>query len=176
MDTHGILTDLYGRVAELVPEVAGGLSEADLAHRPASAGSDADPGNSIAWLVWHSARVQDVSLAQVAGPDLAEEVWTGRGWDERFALDRAAGDMGYGDTSAQVDAVRAPADLLTGYSAEVADRAAVVLATFSAKDLDEVIDASYDPPVTLGARLVSVASDCLQHLGQAASLRGLITG
>ncbi len=176
MDTHGILTDLYGRVAELVPEVAGGLSEADLAHRPASAGAGADPGNSIAWLVWHSARLQDVSLCEVAGGDLAEQVWTGRGWDERFALDRAAGDMGYGDTSEQVDAVRAPADLLTGYHAEVADRVSRILATFGDEDLDRVVDASYDPPVTLAVRLVSVASDCLQHLGQAASLRGLITG
>ncbi len=176
MDTRGILTDLYGRVAELAPEVAGGLSEADLAHRPASLTGHGDPGNSIAWLVWHSARLQDVSLSQVAGPDLGEQVWTGRGWAEQFALDLAAGDMGYGHSSAQVDAVRAPADLLTGYHAEVADRVAQVPATFGDEDLDAVVDPSYDPPVTLAVRLVSVAADCHQHLGQAASLRGLLVG
>jgi hypothetical protein len=37
-----------------------------------------------------------------------------------------------------------------------------------------VVDASWDPPVTLGVRLVSVISDDLQHAGQAAYLRGMI--
>jgi hypothetical protein len=37
-----------------------------------------------------------------------------------------------------------------------------------------VVDEAYDPPVTLGVRLVSVLSDDLQHVGQAAYARGLI--
>jgi hypothetical protein len=40
--------------------------------------------------------------------------------------------------------------------------------------LDQVVDRRFDPPVTLGVRLVSVVSDDLQHVGQAAFLRGLI--
>ena len=40
--------------------------------------------------------------------------------------------------------------------------------------LDDVIDDAWNPPVTLGVRLVSVADDSLQHAGQAAYLRGLI--
>ncbi len=35
------------------------------------------------------------------------------------------------------------------------------------------MDRRWDPPVTLGVRLVSVISDGLQHAGQAAYLRGL---
>jgi hypothetical protein len=42
-------------------------------------------------------------------------------------------------------------------------------------DLDAVVDTRWDPPVTLGVRLVSVLSDDLQHVGQAAFLRGLLT-
>ena len=42
-------------------------------------------------------------------------------------------------------------------------------------DLDVVVDESWDPPVTLGVRLVSVLSDDLQHIGQAAILRGIVT-
>ena len=38
---------------------------------------------------------------------------------------------------------------------------------------DRVVDERWDPPVTLGVRLVSVISDDLQHVGQAAYLRGL---
>ena len=41
-------------------------------------------------------------------------------------------------------------------------------------DLDRVVDRRWDPPVTLGVRLVSVADDSLQHLGQAAYVRGLL--
>ncbi len=41
-------------------------------------------------------------------------------------------------------------------------------------DLARVVDDSYDPPVTLASRLISVLSDDLQHAGQAAFVRGLI--
>lgn len=48
------------------------------------------------------------------------------------------------------------------------------LGSLNAARLDDVIDDAWDPPVTLGVRLVSVADDSLQHVGQAAYLRGLI--
>jgi hypothetical protein len=37
------------------------------------------------------------------------------------------------------------------------------------------VDTSWDPPVTLGVRLISVVSDDLQHAGQAAFVRGIVT-
>ena len=40
-------------------------------------------------------------------------------------------------------------------------------------DLGRVVDRQWDPPVTMGVRLVSVADDSLQHVGQAAYLRGM---
>jgi hypothetical protein len=36
------------------------------------------------------------------------------------------------------------------------------------------VDDNWDPPVTLGVRLVSIISDDLQHAGQAAFIRGVI--
>jgi len=41
-------------------------------------------------------------------------------------------------------------------------------------ELDRIVDRRWDPPVTVGVRLVSVADDCLQHAGQAAYARGLL--
>ena len=38
---------------------------------------------------------------------------------------------------------------------------------------DRVVDTNWDPPVTLGVRLISVMSDGLQHAGQAAYVRGV---
>ena len=41
-------------------------------------------------------------------------------------------------------------------------------------DLDRVVDERWDPPVTLGVRLVSVVDDDIQHAGQAAFVRGVL--
>ena len=50
------------------------------------------------------------------------------------------------------------------------------MATLGPDDLDRVVDESWDPPVTLGVRLVSVIGDDLQHLGQASYVKGLLAG
>ena len=41
-------------------------------------------------------------------------------------------------------------------------------------DLDRIVDEDWDPPVTMGVRLVSVIGDDLQHAGQAAYVRGVL--
>jgi hypothetical protein len=48
------------------------------------------------------------------------------------------------------------------------------VATLTGADLDRVVDSAWDPPVTLGVRLVSVVADDLQHVGQAAYIRGIL--
>ena len=64
--------------------------------------------------------------------------------------------------------------MLTGYLDAVHNRSRTVLAGVTPDDLDRVVDTRWDPPVTLGVRLVSIADDSLQHVGQAAYLRGLL--
>jgi hypothetical protein len=63
---------------------------------------------------------------------------------------------------------------LTGYLDEVDARTRAMLQTLTPVDLDRVVDRRWDPPVTLGVRMVSVAEDNLQHVGQAAYVRGLL--
>jgi hypothetical protein len=41
-------------------------------------------------------------------------------------------------------------------------------------DLARIVDRSWDPPVSLSVRLVSVIADDLQHAGQAAFIRGML--
>lgn len=160
-----LLTDALTRTAENATAVLEGLGDDDLAWRP---GADANP---IGWLVWHSARVQDDHVADVAGH---EQVWTAAGYAGRFGLPLDDADIGYGHSSDQVALVRAPADLLGPYLQDVHERTLAWLATVAPRDLDRVVDDRWDPPVTLGVRLVSVADDCAQHLGQAAYVRGLL--
>jgi hypothetical protein len=129
MDVAALLTEVYGRIPPLAERAVAGVPADRLAEPPG-------PGrNSIGWLVWHLARVQDSQVAAVRPPD---------------------------------------GGVLLDYLAAVAERTAGYLAGLTADDLDRVVDRRWDPPVTLGVRLVSVADDCLQHAGQAAYVRGLI--
>ncbi|GAA2689311.1 MULTISPECIES: DUF664 domain-containing protein [Actinosynnema] len=159
-----VLSDGFGRVLESVERVLDGVSPEQLAHRVDGA------GNPIAWLVWHLTRVQDDHVAEVAG---AEQVWTAEGWSERFDLPLPVDDTGYGHDSDQVTAVVAPAELLLGYHRAVHERTEAYLRTLGAGDLTRVVDDSWDPPVTLAVRLLSVVEDDLQHVGQAAFVRGV---
>ncbi|WP_040786339.1 mycothiol transferase [Nocardia pneumoniae] len=160
-----VLTDAYERIKETVHEAVDGLGEDDLVHR-------VDPGaNSIAWLVWHLARVQDDHIADVAG---IEQVWTAQGWYDRFGLPVDETATGYGDRPADVAAIRAPAELLTGYYDAVHEQTLRFVRELEDGDLDRVVDTRWDPPVTLGVRLVSVIADDLQHAGQAAFVRGVL--
>jgi uncharacterized damage-inducible protein DinB len=165
MDHTQLLTDSFDRVRESVHSVVDGLSEDQLAWRPEGT------ANSIAWLVWHLTRVQDDHIAEVAD---REQVWTSAGWDERFALpfDRSA--TGYGHRPDEVAAVRAPAGLLAGYYDAVHEQTIAFVRGLSTDDLDRVVDEGWDPPVTLGVRLVSVVNDDTQHVGQAAFVRGML--
>ena len=159
------LADAFGRVRGVVRSTLDGLSAEDLAHRPGGG------GNPIGWLVWHLTRVQDDHVAHAFG---GEQVWVEQGWAGRFGLPLDASDTGYGHTADQVAAVSADTELLLGYLEAVQARTGEHLAALTDADLDRVVDSSYDPPVTLAVRLVSVLSDDLQHAGQAAYVRGLL--
>ncbi|GII99709.1 uncharacterized protein DUF664 [Sediminihabitans luteus] len=159
------LQDLFGRIVPAVTATVDGLDDDALTAR-------LDPAaNTLAWLAWHVAREQDVQVAAAVG---REQVWTAQGWARRFDLPFDDAAMGYGHTADDVAAVRAPADLLVGYLRAVGDESAEVLADLDDAALDEVVDERWDPPVTLGVRLVSVAVDALEHAGQAAYLRGVL--
>jgi hypothetical protein len=162
-----VLIDAFGRVVENAEAAVDGLSEDQLAARPAP------NANSIAWLVWHAARIQD---AQVADLTRFEQVWFSQDFVDTFDLPLGRDDTGYGHTSEQVGAVRASADLLTSYLKAVHDQTIAYLRQVGGEDLDQVVDERWDPPVTLGVRLVSVVDDDAQHVGQAAYVRGLIAG
>ena len=72
-----------------------------------------------------------------------------------------------------MDTVRATGELLQEYYDAVHRQTARALQGIDDPDLDRVVDRHWDPPVTLGVRLVSILGDCLQHLGQAAYAKGL---
>ncbi|WP_159797611.1 mycothiol transferase [Puerhibacterium puerhi] len=165
MRSRDVLLDAFDRIPELVHAVLDGADDGLLTAR-------LDPAaNSIAWLVWHLTRVQDDHVADAAG---TEQVWTSAGWAERFGLPLAPSDTGYGHDPDQVAAVRASAELLRGYHDAVHAETVKYVGSLDDADLDRVVDTRWDPPVTLGVRLVSVIGDCQQHVAQAAYVRGVL--
>jgi uncharacterized damage-inducible protein DinB len=161
-----LLEDGLGRIREVVHEVTRDLTAEQLAYRPRP------QANSICWLIWHLTRVQDDHVCEVAG---IEQAWTANGWLRRFGLPLDAGATGWGHSAD--DAGRVVVDsahLLTGYHDAVHERSVAFVRTLTESDLDRIVDERWDPPVTLGVRLVSVIDDDAQHAGQAAYLRGLI--
>lgn len=166
MDIADLLVDAFGRVRESVHGAVDGLTGEQLTAR-------LDPeANSIAWLVWHLTRVQDDHVAAVAG---FEQAYTSRGWAQRFGLPFEAADIGYGQNSADVAAVRVrDPTLLVDYYEDVHQQTLTYVRGLTAADLDRVVDEAWDPPVTLGVRLVSVIDDDLEHAGQAAFVRGVL--
>ena len=165
MNGVDVLRDLFDRVATNVHGAVEGLDEAALTHRVGGS------ANSIAWLVWHLTRVQDDHVADAAG---SEQVWTAQDWVTRFGLPFPPEATGYGQGSEEVAAVRAGADLLLGYYDAVHERTLQYLGEITDADLDRIVDRRWDPPVTLGVRLVSIADDDVQHAGQAAFVRGVV--
>lgn len=164
--TSDLLVDAFGRIRGVVHTVVDGLSPEQLAYR-------VDPdANSIAWLVWHLTRVQDDHIAAATG---LEQVWTAAGWHERFGLPFPVEAIGYGHTSDEVAAVRvSDARLLLDYHDAVYEQTIGYVGGVVDASLDRIVDDSWDPPVTLGVRLVSVINDDMEHAGQAAFVRGLL--
>jgi hypothetical protein len=165
VNTAELLEDAFGRVREAVHGVVEDLSVDD-------AGARIDgSSNSIAWLVWHLTRVQDDHVSEVAGSD---QLWTSAGWSERFALPLEPADTGYSHTSEQVEVVTADPSTLLGYYDAVHEATLRYVRGLGDADLERIVDERWDPPVTLGVRLVSIVDDDLEHVGQAAFVRGVL--
>ena len=159
-----LLRDSFTRLIEHVDAITDGLSDEALNYQPSP------DANSIAWLLWHSARVQDAQLCDIAG---TEQVWMRDGWADRFNLDLPKDSHGYGHTPEQAAKVRAPVELLSGYYHAVHQMTLEFVASVTPEELARIVDRRWTPAVTASARIVSIIDDCAQHLGSAAYIRGI---
>jgi uncharacterized damage-inducible protein DinB len=165
MTSAELLADGFERIRNVVHRVTDGLDSEQLAAR-----LDGE-ANSIGWLIWHLTRIQDDHVAGVAG---TEQIWTSGGWVDRFGLPLERMDHGYGHTSDQVASVVVDAEELRAYYDAVHAATLAYVAGLTDADLDRVVDERWEPPVTLGVRLVSVINDDVTHTGQAAFIRGVL--
>ncbi|MCW4464289.1 DinB family protein [Glutamicibacter sp. MNS18] len=127
--------------------------------------------NSIAWLLWHSGREVDTQLADLSG---GAERW--EEYRDRFNLGELGESMGYGHTPQQAGQITCEnQDLLIDYLDTTLNALGDYAGSLSEAELDEVIDRSWEQPVTRGVRLLSIIDDAIVHVGQAAYAAGAVT-
>src|SRR5699024_1481813 len=168
MDAIKVLQDLVARPSQALDNFWDDLDPSRLNNHPGG------HPNSIAWLIWHTARETDAQIAPLADQ---EQVWTADGFDARFGLTdvhRGTGEVGLGQSAEQARAVTVEATpegkrLLREYLDPVYAMATRWIATLNETELDRVIDDQFDPRVTLGIRVISVLDDVTQHIEQTAS-------
>jgi hypothetical protein len=166
MDCKDLILDGLSRIEEHMRAYLDGLSPEQLVFRPHA------EANTIAWLAWHLTRVQDHHLSDLAG---RPQAWIEQGWHARFDRPADARDTGFGNTSEQAGRLRpSSAQVLIDYYQAVHARSLEYVRGLACSDLDRELDEHWDPPVTVGVRLVSVLDDCMQHSGQMAYVRGLL--
>lgn len=164
MQLNTALSHAFGEIREGMHRTVEHLGANALAWRPSPA------ANSIAWLIWHTARVEDSHVAEIAA---REQVWVEGGWARQLGLPADYDDTGYGHSAAQVGQIKPGPGPLLRYVDAVTQMVRDYLQGADEADFDRIIDRSYDPPVSAGVRFLSVIGDAYQHLGQAGYVRGL---
>jgi hypothetical protein len=163
-----LLLDGFGRIRENVADVLSGLTTEQLTYQVDAA------ANPVSWLVWHLTRVQDDHVAAAFG---TPQVWASEGWARRLGLPAGMMEHGYGHSSDQVASIAAAtaaSGVLGEYHEATYAQTVKLVSEIGDADLDRVVDKRWTPPVTLAVRLVSVMDDDMQHIGQAAFVRGVV--
>lgn len=160
---------LYRTLRDLTPE--------ELLWRP---GPEA---NSIGFMVWHIARVEDRWLAGFA-VDNGTERWIQDGWAARCGLPE--GDTGVGFTLEQIDDFHVqmpPLDEVLAYFDIVREDMLTYLRSLSDADLEEAPGRAPFPEVgtlppdfTICRMFRQLIGEYNQHLGQVGYVRGLQRG
>ena len=169
-DPCALLADGLDRSRERFDRALDGVTLEQANARPAS--GLAPRIDSLTWLAWHTAREIDLQISALAG---AEPLWTGAGFSARFALPLPDGTEDWRHTPEQAALVRVnDIALLTDYLDAAYTLIRDYLTNLPAAALTDVVDRSWDPPVTRAARLVSIIDDAAQHSGQAVYARRLL--
>lgn len=152
MDAVGFFLTRYGEVHKgLVDGLFGSLSEAQLRARPHTG------VNTVAWLLWHSARIEDVALNRFLTdqPQVLEE------WIERLAV--AHRDVGTGMSDAEVDGLSARIDLhaLRGYWDAVTARTLAAVETLRGSDLEAPVPGERVRSVVISEGVVAPGAEWL---------------
>ena len=146
-----------------------GLTEAELAWKPAP------HANSIGFLVWHMARVEDGWILRVFQGK--KHLWVTDAWAQKCGMPEDQRDMGYRYSQEQLDAFKTPSlDLLLAYSGAVRDATKSFLDQWSGESDTTELKAPWGGTVLVKDILAQLVWELNQHGGQVGYVRGLQRG
>ena len=139
-----------------------GLTQAEAAW---SSGAEC---NSIAFILWHTARVEDFFVNRVI--EHGSELHEAEGWREK--LGTPAQGTGYGFTAEQLQGWKSPnLEDLRNYVNTVRKKTLASVQSATPEKLSELARPDR-PPDTVGAILTRITTEIALHVGQIAYLRG----
>jgi hypothetical protein len=166
MEFQQLLKNVFERAAQTVEKAFDGLTQDDLRYLPKT------ECNSIAWLTWHLSRIQDRAVSYLLGK---KELWISDKWHSKFGRSEDMTDNGMGHNSEDVSNFHFPdIKTLLDYHRNVLKQTKEYMSKLSTPELERETNNPRLP--TVGLLLTAVISDSLQHVGQIAYLRGMITG
>lgn len=125
--------------------------------------------NSVAWNLWHAARVIDAMGA--AGLAEQPQVWDK--YRAQFDLGDVAEGTGFGHTADEAAAITGELPLLREYLTESLQALRTYVATLQDEDFDEIIGEFAGQPESRQDRLSLILIDALQHIGQVQFVAGM---
>lgn len=129
---------------------------------------------SVTWLMWHTARELDL---QISGLKETEPLWISKGWSEKFHLDLPDDTEDWRHTPEEAaKVVVSDRQLVRDYLAVSIEFTKQYLEKIDEASLSDVIDTSWNPPVTRQVRIVSAIDDAVMHSGQAVYTRRMVIG
>ncbi len=166
MEWKQLVIDIFQQRSEVLGKALSGLTQGDLDYQPHP------DSNNIGWLAWHLTRTQDKAIANIAGE---EQLWMTEEWYSRFNRTPDPSDTGFGHSSEDVASFRSPdVETILEYHQAVLGRSKEYFGGVIGANLGQAFE--HPKFHTVGARLVALINDNLQHVGQIAYLRGLLGG
>ena len=168
MKWQQLIIDIYERISYELGLILDGLTVDELNQQPCP------DCNSIGWLVWHLTRSQDRGIGHIMGE---EQLWLKDGWHARFNRTADPGDTGVGNSPADVAAFKSPdAKTLLEYHHAVLTRTRHYINNkLSEAELERGFEKPRYPSIpTVRVSLMRGINDNLQHVGQAAYVRGIL--
>ncbi len=170
MEWQQLTLDYFVRISQELERVLDGLTVDDLNQRP-------HPDcNSIGWMTWHLTRSHDRNLSELAKK---QQLWIKDKWYVRFNRAPDPTDTGCSHNSKDVAAFRCPdgRTILEYHHAVVELAKQYITNNLSETDLKRKVKSPTLKTVrTVRGRLLGVICEGLQHVGQAAYVRGLLKG
>jgi uncharacterized damage-inducible protein DinB len=170
MKWQQLMIESYQRISKDLFEVLDGLSIEELHKRPSMS------ANPVGWLAWHVTRSCDRLVGDVI---LGEQLWIKNSWHRKFRRPPDLNDTGVGHTNTQVDSLFIPdINTLEDYHKAVMEQIIKYLENLTEKELDREAPNSQHPGTTTPVyqKITGGLVHNLQHVGQAAYVRGLVKG